>query len=410
MNIMRKNVYILVFLGVMVLTSCEKWKVDLPTPGVSFTISPENPKVGDMVTVQISTNAEYLSIYTGDSGHDFNRSKVKVEMEHGSMTFYDEVYRPKLSKDPCVWRRDMKDYASLEQLKQDFEFFGAVENIQLGVFDKPAWSMVENSSKHQLKFTIADRNVVSGFTIKPNIHLYNWDMFFEMRLVPCAADSTARFVGRSNKTIHSLYNVTIKNVNDGSEVVSSGDFWNGSGPFCWDYFFYVYQTGEPILPPWGDGSKHEFYSLRDRIQSQNRPSYREPDNHVASELKVGFGWPRQPWENGPDWELNGNHFPASLSNYAGFQGDVYITSIQWGQEVYAPYDQGVSLGSVYTGIGLTTTYEYTYTEQGDFEIVVVATNVGRKNYTDGYEEERGSYDNEYDKKRNTASKHISVKN
>mgnify|MGYP002233400075 CR=1 FL=1 len=51
-----------------VMASCEKFGSDVETPSVQVTVSPENPKVGDEVTITISTNAQYLSLFTGDEG------------------------------------------------------------------------------------------------------------------------------------------------------------------------------------------------------------------------------------------------------------------------------------------------------------------------------------------------------
>lgn len=394
----------------LAFAGCEKWDADEKPPQVSISVSPQNPKVGEEVTVTINTDAEYLSIFTGDEGHKFENSHVRYQMEYGDLAFKDTVYAEKISEGyDCIWKRTMADYASVEDVLKDFEFFGAVENIELGEFERPACSMMDMTHKKVLKFSITDRNTVSGFKFKPNIHLFNWDIFYEMRLVPCKEDSLARFNGRNNKEVHALFNMTLEKVEDGSKTVLSGDTWNGSGPWCWDYFFYVYQTYEPMLPPRQNGAYNEFHSVRSRMMNENNYGYYHPEEYRACEMKIGFGWPRQPWENGDDFQVDENGFPKNLSNYKGFQGDVYIDHIQWGQDVYKSYDTGVSLGSVYTGEGLTTTYTYKYDEAGEFDIVVVGTNVGRKEYSgDGYQTERESYDAEYKKHRSKAKVTIKV--
>lgn len=406
---MKKSIIFSSLLMAAAFISCQKWDSGVSEPDLAISVTPTNPKVGDTVTVSITTDARYLSIFTGDEGHNYDYSQAKVQIEHGDAAFKDSVYARKISVDGSVWKRNMADYASVEDLKKDFEFFGAVENVELGDFERPSVSQMDMSQKRVLKFSITDRNVVSGISFRPNVHLYNWDIFYEMRLVPCEDDYKARFEGRNNMQVHALWNMTLKSLADGSETVSSGDTWNGSGPWCWDYFFYIYKTFEPVFPPRSDGSFCEFYSLRDRIQNQNRYGFEHPDEYVASELRIGFGWPRQPWENGEGYTVDEKGFPDNLNNYHGFQGDVYIASIQWGQDAYADYDRGVSLGSEYTGYGLTTEYKYVYGEAGDYEIVVLGTNVGRKHYSgDGYKTERSSYDSEYTKYRTVAKKKISV--
>lgn len=406
---MKKNIILIFVLMAFASLSCQKWDAGVSEPKVDITVTPANPKVGDTVTVSINTDAKYLSIFTGDEGHNYDYSQVKVQIEKGDAAFKDSVYARKISVPGSKWIRNMADYASVEDLKKDFEFFGAVENIELGDFERPSISQVDMSQKRVLKFSITDRNVVSGIAFHPNVHLYNWDITYEMRLVPCDEDYEARFNGRINREVHALWNMTLKSLNDGSETVSSGDTWNGSGPWCWDYYFYVYQTLEPCFPPRNEGSFNEFYSLRDRVKSQNEYGFYHPEEYVASELKIGFGWPRQPWENGDAYVVDEKGFPANLSNYHGFQGDVYIAYIQWGQDAYADYDRGVSLGSEYTGYGLTTEYKYVYGEAGDYEIVVLGTNLSRKEFSgDGYKTERTSYDSEYLKYRTIAKKKISV--
>ena len=59
-----------------VMASCEKFGSDVEAPSVQVTVSPENPKVGDEVTITIFTDAQYLSLYTGDEGKMFERSRI----------------------------------------------------------------------------------------------------------------------------------------------------------------------------------------------------------------------------------------------------------------------------------------------------------------------------------------------
>ena len=78
-----------------VMASCEKFGSDVEAPSVQVTVSPENPKVGDEVTITISTDAQYLSLFTGDEGKMFERSRIKAIMENdwNSSGFLCEEWR-----------------------------------------------------------------------------------------------------------------------------------------------------------------------------------------------------------------------------------------------------------------------------------------------------------------------------
>lgn len=63
----------------------------MEAPSVQVTVSPENPKVGDEVTITISTDAQYLSLFTGDEGKMFERSRIKAIMENDWNSFYEKA-------------------------------------------------------------------------------------------------------------------------------------------------------------------------------------------------------------------------------------------------------------------------------------------------------------------------------
>lgn len=97
---MKTNKLIIGLLAVAAtsLVSCEKFGADVETPSVSISVSPENPKVGEEVTVTINTDAQYLTLFTGDEGKNFERSRIKAIMEHDWDSFYEECYRVSYAK------------------------------------------------------------------------------------------------------------------------------------------------------------------------------------------------------------------------------------------------------------------------------------------------------------------------
>ena len=160
-----------------VMASCEKFGSDVETPSVQVTVSPENPKVGDEVTITISTNAQYLSLFTGDEGKMFERSRIKAIMENDWNSFYEKGYRVSYAKngEKTLFYKYFKNYQTVEEVKKDFEFFGAIENIQLISYKKGDFpeALMEMSyiGTNQLKFTVSDRRIPSGIRMKPDIHI-----------------------------------------------------------------------------------------------------------------------------------------------------------------------------------------------------------------------------------------------
>ena len=199
---MKTNKLIIGLLAVAAtsLVSCEKFGADVETPSVSISVSPENPKVGEEVTVTINTDAQYLTLFTGDEGKNFERSRIKAIMEHDWDSFYEECYRVSYAKngEKTLFYKYFKDYQSIEDVKKDFEFFGAIDNIQLVPYKKGDFpeALMEMSyiGTNQLKFTVTDRRIPSGIRMKPNIHIFGGlanqpgNTIIESRFVACDAD------------------------------------------------------------------------------------------------------------------------------------------------------------------------------------------------------------------------------
>lgn len=84
-------------------------------------------------------------------------------MEHDWDSFYEECYRVSYAKngEKTLFYKYFKDYQSIEDVKKDFEFFGAIDNIQLVPYKKGDFpeALMEMSyiGTNQLKFTVTDR-------------------------------------------------------------------------------------------------------------------------------------------------------------------------------------------------------------------------------------------------------------
>tara|TARA_R110002050_G_scaffold171837_1_gene303943 strand:+ start:9642 stop:10913 length:1272 start_codon:yes stop_codon:yes gene_type:complete len=419
-----KNIVKIIGLSIIcffTIISCEKYDVDLPKPSVSFSYSPSNPKVGDTVTFTINTNGEFLSIFTGDAGHAYETSRVKALIENDFETFYDTVYRENLSGGlPTTWYRYLKDYSSLSEVNEDFELYGAIEDVDLGVYNDFPQSLIQASypDENVLKFTVADRRVHSGIKFKPNIHIFGKGMEpaysqMEIRFVSSEEDKEIR--RKSNvKDIATWYTVTVHDIESNTDTTASRPI----------FAYRTYETDDLITARTSDG----FIQFGQMMESHFKYWLDNPEKGYVKEVDMRLtGQLARPGNanntNHHYYDFNGGEYyieelnpttglPVKESDYRqykGFQGDIYLSWIEWGTKEYEPFSLGQSLGSVYESDGLQTTFKYVYTESGDFKVTVVATNTGRKQYEgDGYQTTRRFSYNDYDIKRDIYELELNV--
>ena len=393
------------FICFFTIISCEKYDADLDMPSVSFSFSPTNPKVGDTVTFTVNTNADFLSIYTGDTGHKYETSRVKALVENDFDTFYDTVYRENLSGGlPTTWYRYLKDYASLSEANEDFELYGAIQDVDLGVYNFPQ-SLIKPSypDENVLKFSITDRTVHSGIKFRPDIHIFGDGMEpaysqMEIRFVSSEEDKQIR--RKSNvKDIATFYTVTLHDIESNTDTIATQSI----------FAYRTYETDDLITARTSDGFIQFGRIMEQRfnywLKNPEKGYIKEVDMRLTGELA------RPGDENNPNhyyYDFNGGQYfreeldpntglPVNESDYRryrGFQGDIYLSWMEFGTNEYEPFSLGQSLGSVYESDGLKKTYKYVYSESGDFKVTVVATNTGRKQYSgDGYQSTREfSYD------------------
>lgn len=409
------------------LTACQKYDANIETPKVTISYSPLNPKVGDAVTITLSTNAEYLTVFSGDSTHEFSKSRIKAIMENDWNSFYDSCYRTNLAPTGynTIWNRYFKDYKTIEDVKKDFTFFGAISNIELGVYgDKfpQALLNVKYPDKNQLKFTVTDRRIPSGFIYNPGIYLFGGKSnnpcfsIFETRFVSVNEDKAIRKAG-NNFVIPAFFELTIHN-NDTNKDTA---FYKQV------YYFRSFETDDILSarPTEGFYNFSDFYDgtpyLKDYLNNA-------PEKIKMSQVKV-YVTGRSTLDAGTySYDLNGDGvmesynaeldpatgLPIKETDYAkynAFQGDVYLSYIEMGTQEYEPWSLGVNLGSVYAMTGIQKTFTYTYTKSGTYNITAVATNVGRKDVENiDYSNFRGNSLDDYDTKRSKAEVIIKVAN
>ncbi|MFI3333296.1 MAG: hypothetical protein SNI51_03705 [Rikenellaceae bacterium] len=433
-----KNIWKLTaaFVLAILMSACEKYGDDLETPYVRISVSSENPKVGEVVTVTIETDAQYLSIFTGDDGHVFERSRIYAIMNNDWESFQDTCYRVSLCQpgQTSTWHKYFKDYETMSEVYEDFDFFGAIEDVELVVYNEGDFpeALLDMSfpGTNQLKFTITDRRIPSGISFKPNINMMATNSsdrggytLIESRLVACDEDKVVREGGNSYSppAWWTFYTEQLVDYGDWStgykyEITNSKGVWLAS------------LTNDPLSgrPTNGFYALNEIF-LNDSeylsyfVDQEEKVMITDMDLYFTRNC-VDYGSDTSEWkydldQDGVDeyysCELNPNTgLPVNSSDYnkyKGFQGDVYLSFLEIGTDEYEPWNTGVSLGSCYYPTGISKTYEYTYTHEGQFEIYAVATNVGNKQHSDiDYDEGRGNSLDNYPTKRSTYAVKVNV--
>lgn len=422
--------------GVLFLPSCQKYGDDISAPSVTISVEPANPSVGDVVRITVQSNGQYVSLYTGDEGHRFERSRIKAIMDHDWESFSDTCYRVSYAKngEKTLYYKYFKDYNTMDEVYRDFEFFGAVENVQLVRYEKDdfpeALMLMSYPGTNQLKFTVTDRRIPSGFRIKPDIHLFggleNQPGFsiIESRYVACDEDKAVRKYANNIK-VPAYFGLHTEQLEDYNGTPAGYQYERCAQVS--DRYWAVTQTNDPLSGRPTEG----FYQLADLYNSD---PYLKPFLDCGEKLVIRQidlystyrcaqeGAADSPWK----YDLDGDGVQetynceldpdtglpvkeADYVNYTGFQGDVYISFLEMGTNEYEPWNTGVNLGSVYSTSGISQVYEYVYTEAGEFTITALATNVGNKQHSGiDYSEDRGNSPDNYPAKRSTASVTVKV--
>lgn len=326
-----------------------------------------------------------------------------------------------------------KDYQSIEDVKKDFEFFGAIDNIQLVPYKKGDFpeALMEMSyiGTNQLKFTVTDRRIPSGIRMKPNIHIFGGlanqpgNTIIESRFVACDADRAIRKYS-NDAWVAAYFGLHTEQLEDFQGYSAGYKYYT----FQDERSYGAFQTNDPLSRRPTEG----FYKLGDMY---NRDTYLQPfldhgEKIILRQVDMYVNG-RSTFVAADDspykYDLDGDGVlesyeceldpatglpvhEADYTKYKGFQGDVYLSFIEMGTDEYEPWNTGVSLGSVYTTGGIQKTYKYIYTGAGDFTITAVATNVGDKDYKGiDYSEERSNSLDDYSHKRALSSVKVSVK-
>jgi hypothetical protein len=357
MNNMKSNnkIFTLLVFGLF-LFSCEKEELGIDVP---FSADKTTVKVGETVTFSIGSGADLSSIFTGDQGKNFEKSRINLVENKG----YTEDYL----RNNLVAERlpDMKEYFLYVPDSPTVPTNMSLSNGNFNIYDGKlvAWD-VSNSTKSQyVSFNVPNEPIT--WTLKPDKVVLPAMLKY--------TNATLAGLGALNSVANNGVSLWMSFPDGFTKDSQQGISMRYSVQFVIDgkASAITYLTG----------------TFRELLQATN----------INLQTAIGAWLTANPTANPKAGieeiriTLNADN-PATtdddgaLLNYAG---KVYIQDIRIGSSdnMIKAFDKGVGLNFIYPGT--TQNYQYKYTKPGNYTATLVSTFVGRKNYSgDGYQTNR----------------------
>jgi hypothetical protein len=361
-----------------VFASCEKEDV---AADVLFTSDKTTAKVGEAVTFTIGSGADLSSVYTGDVGRDFEKSRINLVEVKG----FDEDY---LRKNLVAERlSDMKEYFWYVPDSPTVPSNMSLSKGDLTIYDGKlvAWD-VSNATKSQY-LSVDVPNEPLTWTIKP-----------DKAVLP----AMLRYTTTNLASLGALNTVVNNNV---SLWMSFPDGFTKESQLgiSMRYGFQFVIDGKASAITYQTGTFRELLQATN-LNLQAAITAWLTANPTANP-KAGIDEIRI--------FLNADN-PATTDDdgdLLNYKGKLYIQDIRVGtsDNMIKAFDKGVGFNYVYPGT--TQTYQYKYTKAGTYKATLVSTFVGRKKYSgDGYQTNRANEvsADEYELKRDFKTIEIKV--
>lgn len=346
--------------SLLLLASCEQNDIDIVD--VPFSAENVTVKVNETVNFKIGAGANLSSIYTGDAGKDFQKSRIVLVEQKG---YTEEYLRNNLVVEKIP---GMKDYFYRVPTTPQIPSELTITDSELKIYEGKlvAWdvSNVTNSKYIQFK---ANGGKPQILTLKPN---------------------KAVLPGMLRYT-----NVNLTNLGALNNVPN-----NTFQPFMSfpDGFTAQSQTGTSVkfgIQLVIDGKESDIVYITQTVRELL-------DNQNINLATVITGWltkyPTGNAANGIDeirYIINADNpaTPDDDGTLLDYKGNVYIQEIRVGSadNMIRGFDKGIGIQYVYPGT--TFTYPYKYTKAGTYQATLVSTFIGRKQYNgDGYQSDRAN--------------------
>lgn len=341
---------------VLLCTSCDKENIGVDVP---FSADKATVKVGETVTFSIGSGADLSSIYTGDAGRDFEKSRVSlVEMKNYSEDF--------LRKNLVAERLpDMKEYFLFVPDNPATPSNMSLSSGALSIYEGKLvpWDVSNATLSKYISIDVPNEPLT--FTIKPD---------------------KAVLPGMLKYANNNLVNLGALNTVANNNLQLSMAFTDGFTKDSQQGIAMRYGVQFVID---GKASAISYFTgtFRELLQATNV-------NLLAT---INTWLTTNPTAN-PKVGIDEIRFIFNADNPAttdddgdllNYKGKMYIQEIRVGSgdNMIKAFDKGQGLNYIYPGT--TQTYQYKYTKAGTYKATLVSTFVGRKKYTgDGYQTNR----------------------
>lgn len=338
------------------LSSCEKEELVVDVP---FSTDKATAKVGETVTFTIGAGADLSSIYTGDAGKDFEKSRINLVEMKG---FTEDYLRKNLVAERLP---DMKEYFWYVPDSPTLPANMSLSKGNLTIYDGKlvAWD-VSNSTKSQyLSFEVPNESIT--WTIKP-----------DKAVLPAMlryTNATLTSLGALNTVANNGVNLWMSFPDGFTKDSQQGISMRYAVQFVID--------GRASAVTYLTGTFRELLQATN-INLQTALAAWLTANPTAN-AKAGIDEIRITLnaDNPATTDDNGD-----LLNYVG---KVYVQDIRVGSgdNMIKAFDRGFAFNYIYPGT--TQTYQYKYTRAGTYKATLVSTFVGRKQFSgDGYQTNR----------------------
>lgn len=327
------------FLVLAIFISCGE--EEAPSLHLSVSADHTQVKVGEPITFDIRHNATALSIYTGDEGHDYRTSAHFLLQGKTNEDLQNNNYRP-LDPEIIPYTCDFSN----TQAGATTVTGNLVEVRDANSGDNLIGSQAEIEPDASLQ-----KNVLKIISTHPD-----W-WYQALRL-----NTNAKLGSNKKLTLQMRFEKDIlEDVNSGEQHPEITTFpvvirLGGIG------------TGETEVT-FSDATVWDIYW---------NPSITYTDYSVDLTAIIDA------WQGATGKTLGTLSYIQILftaNGSIGYVGNYYVASATYGDIDYIPFSVGKSL-NINDNSG-TSTYQYTYTQPGNYKVVVIGTNTSMKNYSGG---------------------------
>ena len=366
---MKINIFtVSLFCLSLFFSSCDR-SSDALDPSVSVTVSSNTVKIGDEITVIVKQNTNSLSIYTGDTTHNYLRSADYLLKGKSNQDLQNSIYAP---LDPNSVSMKFDFSTNLLTASTLLNGLAAVTDINKNVSLFPLSTdadLTQDNGNVVLRLQASPGNWVRALRIFPNMKI-GGNKTCVTRL---------RFLNTNE--VNKVGNTWVSLVNSKPAPMSivtriSGIAVGETTPSA----FLVNSVGTTAS-----------YMMTPDTTYQNQSVDLTP--YITD------------WETQTGKHLDkiaGIQFFYSGSSSVAYNGKVLIQSITVGGLAYLNFDTGISLPVLDNG-GVVS-FKYKYSTPGVYNITVIGTNYSYKNYSgNGYQSSRGDNINANEYNSNTKS-------